>query len=170
MGKSTQSTCANSYTSKAANAVTRSVPSSGRLSPMSTVLTQPVPTTVTPTSSWSASTCTTTRPPVVVTFHVPSSWTSSQVPWTLSAPAHSVSSSVLITSSSARPVPVTIGPRVTTPRVLSSSTPSSTSSARRLSPVTASRVSSSATPSVVVPVPVWEHSSSPRSVRSTQTV
>merc|ERR1712086_318034 len=162
--------CASLFTSKEASVVTRLVPNSGRLSPMSTVLTLPVPTTVTPTSSWSASTCTTTRPLVVATCLAPSSWTSSQVPWTPSVPAHSVSSSVLITSSSARPVPVTIGPRVTTPRVLSSSTPSSTSSARRLSPVTASRVSSSATPSVVVPVPVWEHSSSPRSVRSTQTV
>merc|ERR1712028_101048 len=86
-------TCANSYTSKEANAVTRSVPSSGRSSPTSTVSIQPVPTTVTPTFSWSASMCTTTRPLAVATFLVPSLWTSSQVPWTPSVPAHSVSSS-----------------------------------------------------------------------------
>merc|ERR1712048_3287 len=66
-------------------------------------------------------------------------------------------------------VPVTTGPRVTTPKVLSSSTPSSTSSVRRLRAATASRASRSPTPSVVVPAPVWAPSSSPRSVRSTPT-
>merc|ERR1712086_409222 len=66
MGTDT-TTCANSYTSKAANAVTRSVPSSGRSSQMSTVSTQLVPTMVTLTFSWSASTFTTTRPLAVAT-------------------------------------------------------------------------------------------------------
>merc|ERR1712118_42676 len=79
--------CASLFTSKEASAVTRSVPSSGRLSPMSTVSTPPVPTTVTPTSSSSALTCTTTRLPVAATCPVPSSLTSSLAPWTPSAPA-----------------------------------------------------------------------------------
>merc|ERR1712195_442983 len=89
MGKHTQTTCANSYTSKAANAVTRSVPSSGRSSQMSTVPTQLVPTMVTLTFSWSASTFTTTRPLAVATCLVPSSWTLSQALWTRSVLAHS---------------------------------------------------------------------------------
>merc|ERR1712196_383899 len=137
------------FTSRVVSAVTRSVPSSGRSSPMSTASTPPVPTTVTPTSSWSASTCTTTRPPVAVTCPVPSSWTSSPVPWTLCALVLSVSSSAPTTSSSARLAPVTTGPRDTTPRVPSSSTLCSMSCARRPSPATASRASSSATSSVV---------------------
>merc|ERR1711904_331331 len=111
--------CASSFTFKEDNAVTKLVPSSGRLSPTSTVLTPPVPTMVTPTSSWSASTCTTTRPPAAATCPVPSLWTSSPVPWTPCVLAHSVSSSAQTTLCSARPVLVTIGPRVTTPRVLS---------------------------------------------------
>merc|ERR1711965_857969 len=161
--------CASLFTSREVNVVTRLVPSSGRLSPMSTVSTLPVPTTVTPTSSWSASTSTTTRPLVVATSLAPSSWTSSQVPWTPSALVLSVSSSAQITSSSGRPVPVTTGPRVTTLRVPSSSTPSSMSSERKLKVAIASKVSRSPTPSVVVLDPVWEPSSSPRSEKSTQT-
>merc|ERR1712070_305625 len=162
--------CASSFTSKEASAVTRLVPSSGKLSPTSTASTLPVPTTVTLTFNWSASTCTTTRPLAAAMCLAPSSWTSSLVPWTPSVPVLSVSSSAQTTSSSGRLVPVTIGQRVTTPRVPSSSTPCSTWCARRPSPATASRASSSATPSVVVPVPVWELSSSPRSARSTPTV
>merc|ERR1711865_225393 len=121
MGNS-RATCANSYTFKAANAVTRSGPSSGRSSQMSMVSTQLVPIMVTLTFSWNTSTCTTTRPLAVATCLVPSLWTLSQVPWTLSVQAHSISSSAQTTSSSARPVLVTTGPRVTTPRVLSLST------------------------------------------------
>merc|ERR1712151_706049 len=154
---------------QAGQSVTRLVPRSGKLSPMSTVLTQLAPTTVTLTSSSRESTSTTTRPPVAVTSHVPSLWISSQAPWTPSVPVHSVSSSDQTTSSSVRPVLVTTGPRVTTPSVLSSLTPSSMLSVRRLRVATAFRVSKSPTPSVVVPAPVWEPSSSPRSVRSTQT-
>merc|ERR1712022_51814 len=149
-------TCASSFTFKEDNAVTRLVPSSGRSSPTSTVLTLPVPTTVTPTFSWSASTCTTTRLPVAAMCPAQSSWTSSLVPWTPSALDHSASSSAPTTSCSARLVLVTTGQRVTTPRVLSSSTPSWTSSARRPSLATVFRASSSATPSVAVPVLVWE--------------
>merc|ERR1712167_356142 len=61
------------------------------------------------------------------------------------------------------------GPRVTTPRVLNSSTPSSMSSERKPKVAIASKVSRSPTPSEVVPDPVWELSSSPRSEKNTQT-
>merc|ERR1711959_329987 len=151
------------------SAVTRSVPNSGKSSPTNTELTQPVPTTVTPISSSRESTCTTTRPPVEDTSQEPSSWILSQEPWTPSEPDHSVSSSDQTTSFSVRPVPVTTGPRVTTPRVPSSSTPSSMSSERKPKVAIASKDSRSPTPSVVVPDPVWELSSSPRSEKSTQT-
>merc|ERR1711934_773853 len=146
MGTKHEQQCVNSSTSKEANAVTRSVPSSGRLSPMSTVLTLPAPTTATPIFSWSASTCTTTKPPAAATCPVPSLWTLSQVPWTLSVLVPSVSSSAPTTSSSVRPEPVTTGPRVTTPREPSSSIPYLTSSVRRPNPAIAFRDSSSPTP------------------------
>merc|ERR1711981_686870 len=111
----------------------------------------------------------TTRPPVADTSQEPSSWILSQEPWTPSELAHSVNSSDQTTSSSDRLVPVTTGPRVTTLKVLSSSTPSSMSSERKLKVAIASKVSRSPTPSVVVPDLVWEPSSSPRSEKSTQT-
>merc|ERR1711977_241001 len=136
---------------------------------MSTELTPLVPITVTPISSSRESTCTTTRPPVEDTSQEPSSWIWSQEPWTPSEPDHSVSSSDPITSSSDKPVPVTTGPRVITPRVLSSSTQFSMSSERKPKVAIASKVSKLPTLSVVVPDPVWEPSSSPRSEKSTQT-
>merc|ERR1711998_450936 len=142
-------------TSKEDNAVTKSVPNSGRSSPTSTVLTQPVPTTVILISSSRESTSTTTRPLVEDTSQEPSLWILSQEPWTPSEPDHSVSSSDQTTSFSVRPVPVTTGPRVTTPKVLSSSTPSSTLSARKPKAAIASKVSRSPTPSVAVPAPAW---------------
>merc|ERR1712048_1431198 len=145
------------------------VPSSGRSSPTSTVLTQPVPTTETPISNLRESTFTTTRPLVEDTSQEPSSWISSQEPWTQLEPDHSVNFSDQTTSSSDKPVLVTTGPRVTTPRVPSLSTPSSMSLERKLKVVIASKVSRSPTPSVVVLDPVWEPSSSPRSEKSTQT-
>merc|ERR1712100_793309 len=148
--------CASSFTSREASAVTRSVPSSGRSSPTSTELTPPVPTTVTLISNSRESTSTTTKPLVVDTSPEPSSWISSPEPWTPSEPDLSVNSSDPTTSFSDKPVPVTTGPRVTTPRVLSSSTPSSTSSVRRPKVAIASKVSRSPTLSVVVPDPVWE--------------
>merc|ERR1712151_521997 len=145
------------------------VPSSGKSSPTNTELTQLAPTTETPTSSSRESTFTTTKLPEAVTFQEPSSWISSQEPWTPSEPDHSVSSSDQTTSSSDRLVPVTTGPRVTTPRVPNSSTPSSMSSERKLKAVTASRDSRSPTPSEVELDQEWEPSSSPRSEKSTQT-
>merc|ERR1711953_138517 len=120
-------------------------------------------------SSSRESTSTTTRPLVAAMSPVPSSWILSQAPWTPSVLDLSVSSSDPTTSSSVRPVPVTTGPRVTTPRVPSSSTPSSMSSERKQKVAIASKVSKSPTPSVVVLDPVWEPSSSPRSEKSTQT-
>merc|ERR1711937_540361 len=125
---------------------------------------------VTLISSLRESTSTTTKPLVAVTSPEPSSWISSPEPWTPSEPDLSDSSSDPITSSSDRLVLVTTGPRVTTLRVLSSLTPFSMLSVRKLRAVIASRDSRSPTLSVVVPVPVWEPSSSPRSVRSTPTV
>merc|ERR1712228_218786 len=103
------------------------------------------------------------------TSQEPSSWISSQEPWTPSELDHSVNSSDQTTSFSDKLVPVTTGPRVTTPKVLSSSPPSSTLSERKPKVAIASKVSRSPTPSVVVPDPVWEPSSSPRSEKSTQT-
>merc|ERR1711906_51579 len=123
----------------------------------------------TPTSSLRESTSTTTKLPEAVTSQEPSLWILSQVPWMPSEPDHSVSSSDQTTSSSDRLVPVTTGSRVTTPKVPSSSTPSSMLSARKPKVATASRDSRSPTLSVVVPDPVWEPSSSPRSEKSTQT-
>merc|ERR1712037_456613 len=135
----------------------------------STELTQPVPTTETPTSSLRESTFTTTKPPEAVTSQEPSLWILSQVPWMPSEPDHSVSSSDQTTSSSDRPVPVTTGPRVTTPKVLNSSTPSSMLSVRKLKAAIAFRDSRLPTPSVVVLDPVWEPSLFQRSEKSTQT-
>merc|ERR1711988_1451893 len=111
---------------------------------------------------------TTTRPLVEDTSQEPSSWILSQEPWTPSELDHSVNSSDQTTSSSDKPVPVTTGPRVTTPRVPSSSTPSSMSSERKPKVAIASKVSKLPTPSVVVLDLVWEPSSSPRSEKSTQ--
>merc|ERR1712048_13744 len=133
-----------------------------------TVLTQPVPTTVTPISSLRESTYTTTRPLVEDTSQEVSSWISNQEPWTPSEPDHLDSSSDQTTSSSDKPVPVTTGPRVTTPRVPSSSTPSLMLSERKLKVAIASKDSRSPTPLVVVLDQVWEPSSSPRSEKSTQ--
>merc|ERR1719263_913752 len=136
---------------------------------MNMVLTQPVPITVTLISNSRESTSTTTKPPVEDTSQEPSSWILSQVPWTPSELDHSVNSSDQTTSSSDKPVPVTTGPRVTTPRELSSSTPSSMLSERKPKDAIASKDSRSPTPSEVVPDPEWEPSSSPRSEKSTQT-
>merc|ERR1711865_779437 len=157
-----------SFTSKEVNAVTKSVPNSGRSSPTSMVLTLPVPTTVTLISNSRESMSTSTKPPEEDMFQEPFSWISNQEPWTPSELDHSVNSSDQTTSSSDKPVPVTTGPRVITPKVLSSSTPSLMLSERKPKVAIASKVSRSLTPSVVVPDPVWEPSSSPRSEKSTQ--
>merc|ERR1711934_449596 len=136
---------------------------------MNMVLTQLVPIMVILISNSRESTFTSTKPPVEDTSQEPSSWISNQEPWTPSELDHSVNFSDQTTSFSDKLVPVTTGPRVTTPKVLSSSTPSSMLSERRLKVAIASKVSKSPTPSVVVLDPVWEPSSSPRSEKSTQT-
>merc|ERR1712072_1217267 len=135
----------------------------------STVSTQPVPTTVTPTSNLRESTSTTTKLPVVDSSQELSSWISNQERWTLSELDHSVNSSDLTTSSSVRLVPVTTGLKVITPKVPNSLTPSSTLSGRRPKVAIVSKVSKSPTPSVVVPVLVWAPCSSPRSERNIPT-
>merc|ERR1712153_169064 len=151
------------------NAVTKSVPNSGRSSPTNTVLTQPVPITVIPISNSRESTFTTTKPPVEDTFQEPSSWISNQEPWTPSELDHSDNSSDQTTSSSDKLVPVTTGLKDITPRVPSSSTPSLMSSERKLKVAIASKVSKLLTPLEEELDPVWELSSSPRSERNTQT-
>merc|ERR1712151_658801 len=139
------------------------------MGPMSTVSTQPVPITVTLTSNLRESTSTITRLLVVDSSQELSSWISNQERWTLSELAHSVNSSDQTTSSSVRPVPVTTGPRVITPKVLNSLTPSSMLSEKKPKVAIVSKVSKSPTPSVVVLVLVWVPSSSPRSERNIQT-
>merc|ERR1719424_543595 len=147
--------------------VTRSVPSSGRSSPTSTVLTQPVPITVIPISNSRESTSTIMKPPVEDTSQEPSLWILSQEPWTQLEPDLSVNSSDQTTSSSDKPEPVTTGLRDITLRVLSLLTQSSMSSERKLRVAIAFKVSRLPTPLVEVPDPVWEPSSSPRSEKST---
>merc|ERR1711988_162104 len=97
-----------------------------------------------------------------------SSWILSQEPWTPLELDHSVNSSDQTTSSSDKLEPVTTGPRVTTPKVLSSLTPFSMLSERKPKVAIASKVSKSPTPSVEELDPEWEPSSSPRSEKSTQ--
>merc|ERR1712160_130508 len=138
-----------SFIFKPDNAVTKSVPNSGKSSPTSTVLTQPVPITVTLISNSRESTSTLTRPPEEDTSQEPSSWISNQEPWTPSELDHSVNSSDQTTLSSDKPVPVTTGPRVITPKVLNSLTPSSMLSERKPKVAIASKVSRSPTPSVM---------------------
>merc|ERR1712070_468431 len=149
--------------------VTKSVPNSGRSSPTNTVLTQPVLTTVILISNSRESTSTTTKPPVEDTSQEPSLWILSQEPWTPSELDHSDSFSDQTTSSSDKLVPVTTGPRVTTLRVLSSLTPSSMSSEKKLKVAIASKVSKLPTLSEEELDPVWELSLSPRSEKNTQT-
>merc|ERR1712166_398190 len=67
------------------------------------VLTQPVPITVTLISNSRESTSTSTRPPEEDTSPEPSSWISSQEPWTPSELDLSVNSSDPTTSSSDKP-------------------------------------------------------------------
>merc|ERR1712167_514649 len=154
---------------KVVNAVTKLVPNSGKSSLMNTELTPLVPIMVTPISNSRESTSTTTKPPVEDMSQEPSSWILSQEPWTPSELDHSVNSSDQTTSFSDKPVPVTTGPRVITPRELSSLTQSSMSSEKKPKVAIASKVSRSPTPSVVVPDLVWEPSSSQRSEKNTQT-
>lgn len=98
------------------------------------------------------------------------SWSTwSQVPWTPSDPAHSDRSSDQTTLSLDRVELETTGLRDTTQRELNWSTPFLMLYVKRLKAATVFRDSNLHTPLVVVPDLVWEHSSSPKSVKSTQT-
>ena len=136
---------------------------------MSTELTQLVPITVILTFNWRESTFTSTRPPVEDMYQELSSWISSQEPWTQLDLDHSDSCSDQTTSSSDKPVPVTTGLKVTTPRVPNLSTPSSMSLEKKLKVAIAFKVSKLLTPLEEELDPVWELSSSPRSEKNTQT-
>jgi hypothetical protein len=151
------------------SAATRSAPSSGRSSPTSTVLIPRAPTTETPTSSSSASTCTTMRQQADATCPARCSWTSSPVPWTPCAQGPTARSSAPTTLCSARPALATTGPKATTPRARSSLIRCSTSCARRLSHATASKAFSSLTRWAAARAQAWALCSSPRSARSTLT-
>merc|ERR1712055_581983 len=108
--------CVKSSIYKLVNAVTKSVPSSGKSSPTNTESTQLVPTTETAIFNSKESTYTTMKPPVANMSHVPSLSILSPEPWTPSDPDHSVKSSAQTTSSSDNLVPETTGPKVTTQR------------------------------------------------------
>merc|ERR1712166_693388 len=151
------------------NVVTKSVPNSGRSSPTSTVLTQPVPITVTLISNSRESTSTITRPLEEDTFQELSSWISNQVQWTLSEPDLSDNFSDQTTSSSDKLVPVTTGLKDITPKVPNLSTPSSMLLEKKLKVAIAFKVSKLLTPLEEELDPVWELSSSPRSEKNTQT-
>merc|ERR1739848_689908 len=137
--------CEKSSTFKPANAVTKSVPNSGRSSPTNTESTQPEPTMATPIFSSNESTSTTTKPPAVNTSHEPFSSIWNQVPWTLSDPVHSAKSSDQITLFLDNLVPVITGLKVTTPKVPNSSIQSSTLSEKNPNLAIAFRVFNSLT-------------------------
>jgi hypothetical protein len=124
------------------------------------------PTTETPISNSRESTFTSTKPPEVVMSLVPSSWISSQEPWTPSEPDLSVNSSDLITSSSDKLEPEITGLKVTTPKELNLSTQSSTSSVKKPKVVIASKDSKLPTPSEEELDLVWVPSLSLRSVKN----
>merc|ERR1711910_7641 len=69
---------------KPVNVATKLAQNSGKSSPMNTVLTQPEPITEIPTCNSSASTSTTTKPPVVNMSLERYLWIWNQEPWTLS--------------------------------------------------------------------------------------
>merc|ERR1711976_1028840 len=105
-------------------------------------LTPLVPTMVTLTSSWRGSMSTTMRPQVANMCPVPSWWTWSLVPWTLSVLVLLARSSDQTTLSLDRVVQETTGPKVTTQREPSLLTLSSMYCARMLRAVTVFRDSS----------------------------
>ncbi len=86
----------------------------------------------------------------------PSLWTWSQALWTQSEPDPSGNFSDQIILFSAKPEPATTGPKATTLRELSSSTPCWMSSEKKPKAATASKDSKSPTPWEVVPDPEWE--------------
>lgn len=138
--------------------VTKLVPSSGKSSLTSTVLTPPEPITETLTSNWKESMYITMKLLVEDTYLEPSLWTWNQEPWIQLELDHSDNSLDQITSSSDNPEPETTGLRDITLKELNSLTQSSMSLERKLKVVIASKVSKSPTLSEVVPDQVWEPS------------
>ena len=94
--------------------VTKSVPSSGKSSPMNTELTQLVPITETQIFNSKESTSISMKQPVEDTFQEPFLWILNQEQWTPLELDHSVNSSDQTTSFSDKVEPVTTGLRVTT--------------------------------------------------------
>merc|ERR1712166_137435 len=109
-----------------------------------------------------------TKPLVEDMFQEPFLWISNQEQWTPSELDHSDNSSDQTTSSSDKLVPVTIGPRDITPKVLSLSIQSLMLSERKLKVVIAFKVSKLPTPLEVVLDLVWELFLSPRLEKNTQ--
>merc|ERR1712048_1287483 len=109
------------------------------------------------TFSWSVSTYISTRLPVVDMFHVQFSWIWSQVPWTVFAPDHSDSSSVLTTLCLARQVQGITGLRAITQKALSSSTRSWTWCAKKQKAAIVCRDFKWFIRWVVALAPVWVH-------------
>ena len=142
-------------TFKEVNAVTKSVPSSGRSSLTNTESTPPVLITETLTCNSKESTFTTTKPLEEDTFPEQSLWILSLEQWTQLELDPSVNSSDLTTSFSDKVVPETTGPRVTTLKELNSLTQFSMSPERKLKDVTASKDSKSLTHWVVELDLVW---------------
>jgi hypothetical protein len=99
--------------------VTKSVPNFGKSSQMSTVLTQQVPITEILICNSRESTSITMKPLVDVMYQELSWWILNQEPWTLYVLVPSVNFSDQITLSSDKQELVTIGPKVTTLKVLS---------------------------------------------------
>merc|ERR1712159_745047 len=100
---------------------------------------------------------TTTKPPAGDMCHVRSSWTSSPARWILSVLVLSVSCSAPTTSSSGKPALVITGPRATTPKEPSSSTPFLMLFARRPSLAIVCKDFNFATPWAAARVLVWAH-------------
>ena len=125
---------------------------------MSTVLIQLAPITETPTFSSRESTFITTRLPVEDMSPELFSWISNQEQWTPLDQVLSVNFSDQTTSFSDSLELETTGPRVTTPRELSSLIQFLTLSERRLKAATACKVSRLLTRLEVVPAQVWEPS------------
>ena len=129
---------------------------------MNTESTPLVPIMVTQTFNQKESTFITTKLLVADTSQEPFLWILNLVPWTLLELVLSVNSSDPTTSFSVKLVLVTTGLRVTTLKVLNSSTQFQMLSEKKLKDAIASKVSKLLTHWVVVPDLVWVPSSSPR--------
>ena len=133
------------FTSKEVNAVTKSVPNSGKSSLTNTESTQLVLITEILIFNSKESMFITTKPLEEDTSQEPSLWISNQEQWTQLELDHSDNFSDQTTSSSDKPVQETTGPRDITLKELNSLTQSSTLPEKKLKDATASKVSKSLT-------------------------